>query len=59
MASSDVSYELSPSKLVHSLKWPNARDVVSMGSVLSSLYSDENSQVSDFDDNMLEEESLL
>ena len=59
MASSDVSYELSPSKLVHSLKWPNARDVVSMGSGLSSLYSDENSQVSDFDDNMLEEESLL
>ena len=59
MAISDVSYELSPSKLVHSLKWPNARDVVSMGSGLSSLYSDENSQVSDFEDNMLEEESLL
>ena len=61
MMGGDAGYEPSPSKLVHSLKWPNARDVASMGSGLSSLYSDDNSQVSDFafEDNMLEEESLL
>lgn len=60
MVGSDISCDSSPSKLVHSLKWPNTRDVVSMGSGLSSLYSDDNSQVSsDFEDNMLEEENLL
>ena len=59
---SDISCDStsSPSKLVQSLKWPKARDVVSMGSGLSSLYSDDNSQVSsDFEDNMLEDESLI